>query len=317
MVDDVSILLRMESDLPSYEQLLLVDLEHAVSSKELVTAQGTLFLNRLAKGCEFCEDVLKKWARPDWSVPSNGYDNFPFLCAADLYTSVTNDAFRPTTNSADNSTESEDTDRYLVITSAVNLLDAKVWASLLNRRLILIRGANATLPPKSDTTESNGSKLLNAWLSKYASLPVATFPNKKNTSPLLVHEDLNQMNTTSPWRILLLTSTSNKAKNMMVPEIDLRHLFSTQLSLATMQHLLGGCTDKVLVLNDIPTLDFASSTNLTIRLIEENVTRTKPPKKNTPKTYYGGRAKALKENKAQNPALKGNKWSDLGKKKNK
>lgn len=238
LVENVTLLNEMELELPSYQELMLIDLEHHVTSREIVMARGAQFLNRIATQCIDCQELFQTWVRPGWTW---GNDNVPQICVADLYTTVAAQSLRPI--------PSLDAQRYLFVNAAIDLAMAEEWAALLNRTLLL--RSNTTSP--SMTNESSVPESLLSETTTHSSR-VLTNASDATASTM---DDLTLWNTTQLWRILRLHSPSYTRKSMMIPEVDLRHLFlktknvTKTKSVEMIQHMLGGCPDEVLILDGL------------------------------------------------------------------
>ncbi len=253
--------------LAPYGDLAVLDHQLQLSTKEILMATGTKFLNHVAQQCDNCQELLQTWSRPGVTIPSRWTQDNPLLCIADAYSSaelMSRQTFRSKSNAT----------RYLLFEPQFGtnnqihaIMEAYYWAKLLGRQLvvppILTPRVSAYLDAATNRTSwiefSKFYRLLSMNSQNLFGSDFQPFPG--HDLPPISFTEFEKLQL-QPWRFLRLTrhtpfdpSTRLIAQSMGLPTddeiVNLKHLFNKAVGVKRVQHLLGGCEDQVLAVDNL------------------------------------------------------------------
>ncbi len=253
--------------LAPYGDLGVLDGELKLSTKEILLAKGTKFLYAIGQQCHDCRELILAWGRPGGPIPSIWKDGNPLLCVADAYSSTAL-LSRRILQSDTIST------RYLLFEPQFGtnnqvqaIMEAYYWAKVLGRQLVIPPLLTPRVSAFLDDT-SNRARWIK-FQRFYALLPLDSnflfgsafqaFPGD-DLSPISF-EEFEKLEI-EPWRFLRLTRHTpfdpsarliSHSMGLSTDDeiVNLKHLFNKVVSVHLVQHLLGGCQDQVLAVDNL------------------------------------------------------------------
>jgi hypothetical protein len=268
----------LERALPEYKELLVRGLHLEPTTRENLASTGAKFLRDVRARCDYCNELLRAWARP-WTCLEGDDDAFVKnnceglmerstiqashavnpICAPDLY--------MPASFQMKTVPPSASQKRYLLFepqfggnNQLIAIFQARDVAKVLGRTLVI---PPVFLPRVSEFEHSDTGnwpdttkvlKIMDTDTPGLYSHPIS-FKHwlERNTTVsriLRIGRDAIFDSSTSILTDHILRTDGSNAR--VVPAVNMRHLMSEEvISIDDVKHLFGGCKDQVLAFDEM------------------------------------------------------------------